>query len=48
MSDRFTPSHARRTENFPKDAHQKYEGVSEGNVGKSPHPQLSAQRACEG
>ena len=44
---------------FPKDAHQKSEGVSEirfmkirllhlGNVEKPHHPQLSAQRACEG
>ena len=44
---------------FPKDAHQKSEGVSDvrfektrllhfRNVEKPPHPKLSAQRACEG
>ena len=45
---------------FSKDAHQKSEGGSVrsdvkktrllhlGNVEKPPHPQLSAQRACEG
>ena len=44
---------------FPKDAHQKSEGVSEvrfkkarllhlGNVEKPPHPLFSAQRALEG